>query len=56
MAARIANPESEGEYSDPGDPDYTVVSDGGERAEESEADTLVPGAVQHFRQTGYPSP
>ena len=56
MAARIANPESEGEYSDPGDPDYTVVSDGGERAEESEADTLVPGAVQHVRQTGYPSP
>ena len=56
MAARIANPESEGEYSDPGDPDYTVVSDGGERADGSEADTLVPGAVQHVRQTGYPSP
>jgi hypothetical protein len=53
--ARIANPESEGEQSDPGDPDYTVVSDGGERSEESEADTLVPGAVQHVRQTGYPS-
>ena len=32
-----------------------MVGDGGESSAESEADTLVPGAVQHVHQTGYPS-
>ena len=54
--ARVANPYSEGEESDRDDGDYTMVGDGGESLAESEADTLVPGAVQHVRQTGYPSP
>ena len=53
--ARVANPYSEGEESDRDDGDYTMVGDGGESLAESEANTLVPGAVQHVRQTGYPS-
>ena len=53
--ARVANPYSEGEESDLEDQDYTVVGDGGESSVGSEADTLVPGAVQYVRQTGYPS-
>ena len=32
-----------------------MVGDGGESSAVSEANTLVPGAVQHVRQTGYPS-
>ena len=53
--ARIANPWSENEGSDRDDQDYTVVGDGGEVPDASEADTLVPEAVQHVHQTGYPS-
>ena len=52
---RVANPYSEGEESDTEDRDYTVVGDGGESLAGSEAETLVPGAVQHVHQTGYPS-
>ena len=55
--ARVANPYSENESSDNEDQDYTVVGsreEGGGSAA-SEADTLVPGAVQHVQQTGYPS-
>ena len=37
------------------DQDYTVVGDGDKSLVGSEADTLVPGAVQHVHQTGYPS-
>ena len=51
----MANPYSEGEELDRDDGDYTMVGDRGESSAESEADTLVPGAVQHVRQTGYPS-
>ena len=32
-----------------------MVGDGDESLAGSEADTLVPGAVQHVHQTGYPS-
>ena len=53
--ARVANPYSEGEESDMEDQDYTVVVDGEESLVGSEAYTLVPGAVQHVHQTGYPS-
>ena len=55
--ACVANPYSEGEESDTEDRDYTVVGleEGGESLAGSEADTLVPGAVQHVHQTGYPS-
>ena len=48
--ASVANPYSEGE-----DRDFTVVGDGGESLAGSEAETLVPGAVQYVHQTGYPS-
>ena len=51
----MANPYSENEESDQDDGDYTMVGDEGESSAESEANTLVPGAVQHVRQTGYPS-
>ena len=53
--ARLDNPYSEGEESDTEDQDYTVVGDRGESLAGSEAETLVPGAVQHVHQTGYPS-
>jgi hypothetical protein len=55
--ARVANPYSEVEESDTEDRDYTVVGleEGGESLAGSEAETLVPGAVQHVHQTGYPS-
>ena len=53
--ARVANPYSEGEESDIEDRDYTVVGDRGMSLAGSEAETLVPGAVQHVQQTGYPS-
>ena len=50
--ARVANPYSEKE-----DKDYTVIGPGeeGRCRGTSEADTLVPGAVQHVRCAGYPS-
>ena len=50
--ARVANPYSENE-----DEDYTVIGPGEEGRGQgtSEADTLVPGAVQHVRRAGYPS-
>jgi len=43
--------------SDNEDQDYTVIRLGeeGEGPAASEVDTLVPGAVQHVRRTGYPS-
>ena len=55
--ARVANPYSEGEELDTKDRDYTVVGleEGGESLAGSETDILVPGAVQHVHQTGYPS-
>jgi len=50
-------PYSENEDSDNEDQDYTVIRLGeeGEGPAASEVDTLVPGAVQHVRRTGYPS-
>ena len=53
--ARVANPYLENEDSDGEDQNYTVVGDGGESLAGSDADTLVPGAVRHVHQTGYPS-
>ena len=55
--ARVANPYSENEDLDREDEDYTVVGPSveGQSQGPSEADTLVPGAVQHVYRPGYPS-
>ena len=57
VAILVTNPYSENKESDSEDEDYTFVllsDDTASKGGEEEA-TLVPGAVQHIPQTGYPS-